>query len=172
MQCGNNLKQLGVGFHNFDTANGGFPPRRWNRNADATEKEGMVIPAGARFCCPSSSSRICTTPITGTTTSSTPSIKRSWKPSFRCPFVPAPQEKRGNTSLASAASADRRIPTRARRTRSRDGSIISRPTAYHPQGPATCWIKDFPGYTSANTTSNAHQAMLASCPGQRGLPTS
>ena len=31
MQCKNNLKQLGVGFHNFESANGGFPPRRWSR---------------------------------------------------------------------------------------------------------------------------------------------
>ncbi len=38
-----------------------------------------------------------------------------------------------------------------------------------PAGPANCWIKDFPGYTSANTTSNAHQAMLDSCPGQTGF---
>ncbi len=29
MQCGNNLRQLGIGFHNFECANGGFPPRRW-----------------------------------------------------------------------------------------------------------------------------------------------
>lgn len=33
MQCSNNMKQLGVGFHNFECANGGFPPRRWG---DAT----------------------------------------------------------------------------------------------------------------------------------------
>jgi len=35
MQCGNNLKQLGVGFHNFECANGGFPPRRWNQTMAA-----------------------------------------------------------------------------------------------------------------------------------------
>jgi prepilin-type N-terminal cleavage/methylation domain-containing protein/prepilin-type processing-associated H-X9-DG protein len=33
MQCSNNLKQLGIGFHNFECANGGFPPRRFMRSA-------------------------------------------------------------------------------------------------------------------------------------------
>lgn len=31
-QCANNLKQLGLGFHNFASAYGGFPPRRWMRS--------------------------------------------------------------------------------------------------------------------------------------------
>ncbi len=30
-QCTNNLKQIGIGFHNYESANGGFPPRRWSR---------------------------------------------------------------------------------------------------------------------------------------------
>ncbi|HEX5470952.1 MAG TPA: DUF1559 domain-containing protein [Lacipirellulaceae bacterium] len=29
-QCMNNLKQIGIGFHNYESANGGFPPRRWS----------------------------------------------------------------------------------------------------------------------------------------------
>jgi prepilin-type N-terminal cleavage/methylation domain-containing protein/prepilin-type processing-associated H-X9-DG protein len=28
LQCQNNLRQLGIGFHDFEGANGGFPPRR------------------------------------------------------------------------------------------------------------------------------------------------
>ena len=28
-QCTNNLKQLGLGFLNYESANGGLPPRRW-----------------------------------------------------------------------------------------------------------------------------------------------
>ena len=52
MQCGNNLKQLGVGFHNFDTANGGFPPRRWNRNADASGKGGNGYTGWGTFLLP------------------------------------------------------------------------------------------------------------------------
>ena len=35
MQCSNNLKQLGIGFHGFAAANGGFPPRRWNQTMAA-----------------------------------------------------------------------------------------------------------------------------------------
>ena len=31
-QCENNLRQLGIGFHSFENANGGFPPRRWSRS--------------------------------------------------------------------------------------------------------------------------------------------
>jgi prepilin-type N-terminal cleavage/methylation domain-containing protein/prepilin-type processing-associated H-X9-DG protein len=30
-QCSNNLKQLGLGFLNYETAMKGFPPRRWSR---------------------------------------------------------------------------------------------------------------------------------------------
>ncbi|MCA9235228.1 MAG: DUF1559 domain-containing protein [Planctomycetales bacterium] len=30
-QCSNNLKQLGLGFLNFESAEGGFPARRWSR---------------------------------------------------------------------------------------------------------------------------------------------
>ncbi len=29
-QCANNVRQLGQGFHNYVSAFGGFPPRRWN----------------------------------------------------------------------------------------------------------------------------------------------
>ncbi|HEX3598638.1 MAG TPA: DUF1559 domain-containing protein [Lacipirellulaceae bacterium] len=29
-QCTNNLKQLGIGFHNYESAYKGFPPRRWS----------------------------------------------------------------------------------------------------------------------------------------------
>ena len=36
MQCENNLKQLGIGFSNFEAANGGFPPRRWSRSTVGT----------------------------------------------------------------------------------------------------------------------------------------
>ena len=31
VRCSNNLKQLGIGFHSFAAANGGFPPRRYSR---------------------------------------------------------------------------------------------------------------------------------------------
>jgi prepilin-type processing-associated H-X9-DG protein len=33
MQCANNLKQLGIGFHGYASINGGFPPRRWSQAA-------------------------------------------------------------------------------------------------------------------------------------------
>jgi prepilin-type N-terminal cleavage/methylation domain-containing protein/prepilin-type processing-associated H-X9-DG protein len=52
MQCGNNLKQLGVGFHNFAAANGGFPPRRWSRNPDANGKGGNGYTGWGTFLLP------------------------------------------------------------------------------------------------------------------------
>ena len=174
MQCGNNLKQLGVGFHNFDSANGGFPPRRWNRNADATGKGGNGYTGWGTFLLPFMSSRICTTPITGTTTSSTPSIKRSWKPSFRCSFVPAPQEEEGEyVACASAASTDRRIPTRARRTRSRDGSVLSHPTALPPpRARPLAGSRIFPVTPARTPRATRIRPCWTVAPARRGLPTS
>ncbi|WP_261365347.1 DUF1559 domain-containing protein [Anatilimnocola floriformis] len=32
MQCSNNLKQQGLGFLNYESAIGGFPPRRWSKS--------------------------------------------------------------------------------------------------------------------------------------------
>ncbi len=31
-QCTNNLKQLGLGFHNFESTMHGFPARRWSKD--------------------------------------------------------------------------------------------------------------------------------------------
>lgn len=43
LQCGNNLKQLGLGFHNFESANGGFPPRRWNWDGNGRAGWGVFL---------------------------------------------------------------------------------------------------------------------------------
>lgn len=42
-QCSNNLKQLGVGFLNFESANRGLPPRRWNRTNQGYTGWGTFI---------------------------------------------------------------------------------------------------------------------------------
>ncbi len=52
MQCGNNLKQLGVGFHNFANTNGGFPPRRWSRNPDTDGSGGNGYTGWGTFLLP------------------------------------------------------------------------------------------------------------------------
>jgi prepilin-type processing-associated H-X9-DG protein len=43
MQCSNNLKQLGIGFHNFECANGGFPPRRYSRTDEGYTGWGTFL---------------------------------------------------------------------------------------------------------------------------------
>jgi prepilin-type N-terminal cleavage/methylation domain-containing protein/prepilin-type processing-associated H-X9-DG protein len=48
-QCSNNLKQLGLGFHSFESANGGFPPRRWSR---PTQKQGGGYTGWGTFLLP------------------------------------------------------------------------------------------------------------------------
>lgn len=43
MSCSNNLKQMGLGFLNFESARGGFPPRRYSATPgvpDATQTDG------------------------------------------------------------------------------------------------------------------------------------
>ena len=71
MQCSNNLKQLGIGFHGFAAANGGFPPRRWNQtwrligSITATQ-------VGEHFSCRSSNSKTFMTPTNGNTISMIP----------------------------------------------------------------------------------------------------
>lgn len=42
-QCSNNLKQLGLGFHNYESAMGGFPPRRWTRDDEGKTGWGTFI---------------------------------------------------------------------------------------------------------------------------------
>ena len=42
-QCTNNLKQIGLGFINYESAYGGFPPRRWQRADEGKVGWGMFI---------------------------------------------------------------------------------------------------------------------------------
>jgi prepilin-type N-terminal cleavage/methylation domain-containing protein len=42
-QCSNNLKQLGLGFQNFASANGGFPARRYNSATEGYTGWGTLI---------------------------------------------------------------------------------------------------------------------------------
>ncbi|QDU58964.1 DUF1559 domain-containing protein [Aeoliella mucimassa] len=43
VQCTNNLKQLGLGFMNYESAHGGFPPRRWQRADEGRTGWGTFI---------------------------------------------------------------------------------------------------------------------------------
>ncbi|GIW98861.1 MAG: prepilin-type N-terminal cleavage/methylation domain-containing protein [Pirellulaceae bacterium] len=43
MKCSNNLKQIGLGFMNFESAYGGFPPRRWQRADEGRTGWGTFI---------------------------------------------------------------------------------------------------------------------------------
>ncbi len=42
-QCSNNLKQLGLGFQNFASANGGFPARRYSSATEGVTGWGTLI---------------------------------------------------------------------------------------------------------------------------------
>jgi prepilin-type N-terminal cleavage/methylation domain-containing protein/prepilin-type processing-associated H-X9-DG protein len=42
-ECSNNLKQLGLGFHNYEAAMKGFPPRRWSREDQGKTGWGTFI---------------------------------------------------------------------------------------------------------------------------------
>jgi prepilin-type N-terminal cleavage/methylation domain-containing protein/prepilin-type processing-associated H-X9-DG protein len=42
-QCSNNLKQLGLGFLNFESANGGFPARRYNSATEGYAGWGVFL---------------------------------------------------------------------------------------------------------------------------------
>jgi len=86
MQCGNNLKQLGVGFHNFECTNGGFPPpggiRLWRLMGSITATR-----VGAHFCCRTSSSKLFMIAMTGNMTSTIRSTKPWSKRSCQYSFV-------------------------------------------------------------------------------------
>jgi prepilin-type N-terminal cleavage/methylation domain-containing protein/prepilin-type processing-associated H-X9-DG protein len=42
-QCTNNLKQLGIGFHNYESSYKGFPPRRWSASDQGYTGWGTFI---------------------------------------------------------------------------------------------------------------------------------
>jgi prepilin-type N-terminal cleavage/methylation domain-containing protein len=42
-QCANNVKQLGLGFMNYESAHGGLPPRRWNRDNEGYTGWGTFL---------------------------------------------------------------------------------------------------------------------------------
>jgi prepilin-type N-terminal cleavage/methylation domain-containing protein len=161
MQCGNNLKQLGLGFHGFESANGGFPPRRWSRyNNPGWPNSGY----------------------TGWGTFLLPFIEQQplydayqWQYDFydpankavvetKLPVFICPASARTVDIVCSGPATNGSANPNKGTTYSVAGSI----DYLAPNGfvtPSNGWGVDFPGYTKANTTlGNGHEALLDSSP--------
>ena len=149
-QCANNLKQLGIGFHGFDSANGGFPPRRWSRADQGYAGWGVfLLPFIEQLALNDAYNWKYDfyDPV------NLPVTERKL-PVFICPSSP---RQNGYIPLSTTASTGSANPDKGTTLTMKGWIDYLAPNGF--TAPTTGWGTGFPNFPSSG---NAHQAMLDS----------
>ena len=159
--CGNHLRQLGIGFHGFENANGGFPPRRWSRS---TPGQGGGYTGWGTFLLPFVEQQAIYDAYNWEYDFYDPVNKAAVE--RKIPLFICPSSLRGTADYITCSG--KATPGSSNPDKSTTFSVKGWIDYLVPNGfvaPSNGWGASFPGYTNSNSTSgNGHEALLDSSP--------